>query len=77
MPDSYSGDDFCDGQSSKHKEAAPQPSGSKRSQAGSQSDAIPPNITSRCSVRHVVSVIDGFSEYKQWLVKEICFGGML
>lgn len=77
MPDSDSCDDFCEGQSRQSEPAAPKPSASKRTVSGGRSDALPPNPTSRSSVRHAVSVIDGFSEYKRWLVKEIGFGGML
>ncbi|XP_044426033.1 uncharacterized protein [Triticum aestivum] len=44
---------------------------------GATTDILPPNTTSRSSVRHAVSVMKGFCEYKCWLVKEIGFGGML
>ncbi|XBH89541.1 hypothetical protein VPH35_081414 [Triticum aestivum] len=37
----------------------------------------PPAPTSRISLKHVVSVIQTFSDYKKWLVEEIGFGGVL
>ncbi|KAE8791767.1 hypothetical protein D1007_33747 [Hordeum vulgare] len=37
----------------------------------------PPVPTSRISVKHAVSVIHTFDEYKMWLVDQIGFGGML
>uniref|UniRef100_A0A8I6YWM3 Uncharacterized protein n=1 Tax=Hordeum vulgare subsp. vulgare TaxID=112509 RepID=A0A8I6YWM3_HORVV len=37
----------------------------------------PPAPTSRISVKHAVSVIHTFDEYKMWLVDQIGFGGML
>uniref|UniRef100_A0ACD5Z603 Uncharacterized protein n=1 Tax=Avena sativa TaxID=4498 RepID=A0ACD5Z603_AVESA len=36
-----------------------------------------PTLTSRSSVKHACEVIQGFSEYKRWLVSEIGWGGML
>lgn len=33
--------------------------------------------TSRISVKQVVAVIEGFTDYKKWLVEEIGFGGIL
>jgi hypothetical protein len=36
-----------------------------------------PQFTSRVSIKHVVEVIQGFIEYKEWLVQEIGFGGIL
>uniref|UniRef100_A0A8R7QZ19 Uncharacterized protein n=1 Tax=Triticum urartu TaxID=4572 RepID=A0A8R7QZ19_TRIUA len=37
----------------------------------------PPAPTSRISLKHAISVIKTFSDYKKWLVEEIGFGGML
>jgi hypothetical protein len=34
-------------------------------------------FTSRISVKHVVEAIEGFTEYKRWLVQEIGFGSIL
>jgi hypothetical protein len=34
-------------------------------------------LTSRCSVKHAFEVIQGFSEFKRWLVGEIGWAGML
>uniref|UniRef100_A0ACD5Z8M2 Uncharacterized protein n=1 Tax=Avena sativa TaxID=4498 RepID=A0ACD5Z8M2_AVESA len=36
-----------------------------------------PTLTSRSSVKHACEVIQGFSEYKRWLVREVGWGGML
>lgn len=77
MPDSDSCDDFFDGQSRQRGSVPLKSSAAKRTDSGGRSDAMPASYTSRCSVRHAVSVIDSFSEYKRWLVKEIGFGGLL
>lgn len=37
----------------------------------------PVSVTSRLSVKQVVTVVQSFGEYKRWLVSEIGFGGML
>jgi hypothetical protein len=42
-----------------------------------QSSGQDPQFTSRISIKRVVEVIQGFTEYKQWLVEEIGFGGVL
>jgi hypothetical protein len=42
-----------------------------------QSSGYDPQFTSRVSIKRVVEVIQGFTEYKQWLVEEIGFGGVL
>jgi hypothetical protein len=36
-----------------------------------------PQFTSRLSVKHVFDLVDGFDDYKKWLVNEIGFGGLL
>ena len=46
-------------------------------QSNTSRQPIMPNLTSRCSVKHVVSVIETFTDFKKWLVQEIGFGGML
>jgi hypothetical protein len=42
-----------------------------------QSSGHDPQFTSRVSIKRVVEVIQGFTEYKQWLVEDIGFGGVL
>jgi hypothetical protein len=42
-----------------------------------QSSGHDPQFTSRVSIKRVVEVIQGFTEYKQWLVEDIGFGGSL
>jgi hypothetical protein len=42
-----------------------------------QADEYAPQFTSRASVKHVVEVLEGLSEFKMWLVTEMGFGGML
>lgn len=43
----------------------------------SEEAELPACSTSRISVKQAVSVIEKFSEFKQWLVQEIGFGGLL
>ncbi|KAM3228317.1 hypothetical protein ACQJBY_059776 [Aegilops geniculata] len=62
--------DFCEAGNRQPDPTPAKSLTSRHSISGSRSDAIPPNCTSRSSVRHAVSVMDGFSEYKRWLVKE-------
>jgi hypothetical protein len=40
-----------------------------------QSSGHDPQYTSRVSIKRVVEVIKGFTEYKEWLVQETGFGG--
>lgn len=64
-------------ETSHSQEHPPDPSESMAAGTDSRSCFLPPNTTSRSSVRHAVAVTKDFSEFKCWLVEEIGFGGML
>jgi hypothetical protein len=42
-----------------------------------QSSGQEPQFTSRVSIKRVVEVIQGFTDYKRWLIEEMGFGGIL
>ncbi|KAK1614316.1 hypothetical protein QYE76_019833 [Lolium multiflorum] len=75
VPNAMSESGSCDDDTTKLR--TPSVARPSRS-AGDQSrqDKIP-SLTSRCSVKHAFEVIQGFSEFKRWLVSEMGWAGML
>ena len=68
----------ADGSGSGQLDAAhPVPAQGPYGSSSSAGEREPPPPTSRISVKHAVSVIKTFDEYKRWLVEQIGFGGML
>jgi hypothetical protein len=61
------------------KERAPASSHATRTAGDLPMHDKPPTFTSGCCGKHAYEVIQGFSEYKRWLISEIGIGwsGML